>query len=56
MAYEYLVRQLNPLQAAAELVRFRDAAQRLIRFTLGTPSYSPLARISASALAILVRS
>jgi hypothetical protein len=31
MAYEYLSRQLNPLHAAAELVRYRDAAQRLVR-------------------------
>jgi hypothetical protein len=31
MAREYLARQLNPLQVGAELVRFRDAAQRLVR-------------------------
>jgi hypothetical protein len=31
MAYEYLARQLNPLQVGGELVRYRDAAQRLVR-------------------------
>ena len=32
MARDYLARHIaNPLQAAAELVRFRDAAQRLVR-------------------------
>jgi hypothetical protein len=31
MAYEYLARQLNPLQIGGELVRLRDAAQRLVR-------------------------
>ncbi len=31
MAREYLARQLNPLQVGAELVRYRDAAQRLVR-------------------------
>jgi hypothetical protein len=32
MAREYLARSVaNPLQAAAELVRYRDAAQRLVR-------------------------
>jgi hypothetical protein len=31
MAYAYLARQLNPLQVGAEFVRYRDAAQRLIR-------------------------
>jgi hypothetical protein len=31
MAYEFLVRQLNPLQIGAEFSRYRDAAQRLIR-------------------------
>jgi hypothetical protein len=32
MARDYLARHVpNPLQAAAELVRFRDAAQRLVR-------------------------
>ena len=31
MAHEYLARQLNPLQVGAELTRYRDAAQRLIR-------------------------
>ena len=30
-AYEYLARQLNPLQIGAELTRYRDAAQRLVR-------------------------
>jgi hypothetical protein len=32
MAREYLARSIaNPLQAAAELMRYRDAAQRLVR-------------------------
>jgi hypothetical protein len=31
MAREYLARQFNPLQVGAELVRYRDAAQRLVR-------------------------
>jgi hypothetical protein len=31
MARDYLARQLNPLQVGAELVRCRDAAQRLVR-------------------------
>ena len=31
MAHEYLARQLNPLQIEAELTRYRDAAQRLVR-------------------------
>jgi hypothetical protein len=32
MAREYLARCVaNPLQAAAELARYRDAAQRLVR-------------------------
>jgi hypothetical protein len=31
MAYEYLARQLNPLQVGAEFLRYRDAAQRLVR-------------------------
>jgi hypothetical protein len=31
MAYAYLARQLNPLQIGAELTRYRDAAQRLVR-------------------------
>jgi hypothetical protein len=31
MAYEFLARQLNPLQIGGALVRFRDAAQRLVR-------------------------
>jgi hypothetical protein len=31
MAYEFLARQLNPLQVGGELVRYRDAAQRLVR-------------------------
>ena len=31
MAYAYLARQLNPLQVGAEFVRYRDAAQRLVR-------------------------
>ena len=31
MACEYLARQLNPLQIGGELVRYRDAAQRLVR-------------------------
>ena len=31
MAYEYLARQLHPLQVGAELTRYRDAAQRLVR-------------------------
>ena len=31
MARAYLARQLNPLQVGAELVRYRDAAQRLVR-------------------------
>ena len=35
MAREYLARQLNPLQVGVELVRFRDAAQRLVRSALG---------------------
>jgi len=31
MAYEYLTRQLSPLQIGAALTRYRDAAQRLVR-------------------------
>jgi hypothetical protein len=31
MARDYLARQLNPLQVGAELMRCRDAAQRLVR-------------------------
>ncbi len=31
MARRYLAQQLEPLRAAAELVRYRDAAQRLVR-------------------------
>jgi hypothetical protein len=31
MARDYLARQLNPLQIGAELTRYRDAAQRLVR-------------------------
>ena len=31
MARDYLARQFDPLQIAAELVRYRDAAQRLVR-------------------------
>ena len=31
MARAYLARQLHPLQVGAELARYRDAAQRLVR-------------------------
>ena len=31
MARDYLARQLNPLRIGAELARYRDAAQRLVR-------------------------
>jgi hypothetical protein len=40
MAYEYLARQLNPVQIGAELTRYRDAAQRLVRSPWGTASHS----------------